>query len=109
MNIELDKDSLDRQSEMCKQIADTVRDTFNMIQEAVGSPLRIDKPQDRYVCKMCGEPPLSNGDGSMQDIEYCTECSTHTEFVLESELEEENEDDKRLADQEHKWEADNNR
>lgn len=109
MNIELDKDSLQRQSETFKQVADTVRDTFNMIQEALGSPLRIDKPKDRYVCKMCGEPPTSNGDGSSMDMDYCTECESHTEFVLESELEEENEDDEKLADQEHKWEADNDR
>lgn len=33
--------SAERQSEMCGQIAQTVADTYNLIQEAIGSPLRI--------------------------------------------------------------------
>ena len=68
--------------------------------------------EDYYVCEMCGEPPYSNGDGSMQDMEYCLECSDHTTFVLMSEFEaKENgvEDDGKLAEQERRWEADNDR
>jgi hypothetical protein len=46
--------------------------------------------KDRYVCKMCGEPPYSTEDASMIDIDYCIYCKDHTEFVKESELEDEN-------------------
>ena len=83
------RNSLEKQSDYCKQIASTVRDTYNMIQEAIGSPLRItlNEPKDYYVCEMCGEPPMSTEDASMMDIGYCTECQEYTEFILMSEFE----------------------
>ena len=84
------RNSLDKQSDYCKQVANTVKDTYNMIQEALGSPLRItlNTKDDIYVCEMCGNPPYSNGDASMQDIGYCTECQEYTEYILESEFSE---------------------
>lgn len=70
MNIELDTE---QHSDLFIQIADTVRESFNMIQIALGSPLRLEKPgieEDEEeekkddTCEDCG------GEGWIEEIDY---------------------------------------
>lgn len=63
MNIELDTE---QHSDLFIQIADTVRESFNMIQIALGSPLRLEKPgieEDEEEEKKDDTCPDCNGSG----------------------------------------------